>query len=156
MADKEKPAKSAAGESPKAEKGAQGAQAAKGGKSDKQGRDKKGAAPKTAAAPAAPRPKDYRPRMKSHYEKVVRETLTKKFAYKNQMQVPKLEKIVLNMGVGEELRGISASLMRAAKRSSAGRLRSPAIAFRRLRFSAYCAESLRRMLFFSTELVLAI
>ena len=101
MADKEKPAKAAAGESAKAEKGAQGAQAAKGGKSDKQGRDKKGAAPKTAAAPAAPRPKDYRPRMKSHYEKVVREALTKKFAYKNQMQVPKLEKIVLNMGVGE-------------------------------------------------------
>ena len=52
MADKEKPAKAAAGGSPKAEKGAQGAQAAKGGKSDKQGRDKKGAAPKTAAAPA--------------------------------------------------------------------------------------------------------
>jgi large subunit ribosomal protein L5 len=95
MADKEKPAKAAAGESPKAEKGAQGAQAAKGGK-----RGKKGAAPKVAA-PAAPRPKDYRPRMKSHYEKVVREALTKKFAYKNQMQVPKLEKIVLNMGVGE-------------------------------------------------------
>ena len=46
------------------------------------------------------------------------------------------------MRVGEELRGISASLMRAAKRSSAGRLRSLAIAFRRFRFSAYCAESL--------------
>ena len=57
--------------------------------------------------------------------------------------------------VGEELRGISASLMRAAKRSSAGRLRSLAIAFRRFRFSACCAASLRRMLFFSTELVLA-
>ena len=66
-----------------------------------QGKDKKGAAPKAAAAAAAPRPKDYRPRMKSHYEKVVREALTKKFEYKNQMQVPKLEKIVLNMGVGE-------------------------------------------------------
>ena len=39
--------------------------------------------------------------MKAHYEKVVREALTKKFAYKNPMQVPKLEKIVLNMGVGE-------------------------------------------------------
>ncbi len=101
MADKEKPAKSAAGEPAKPEKGAHGAHAAKGGKSDKQGKDKKGAAPKAAAAPAAPRPKDYRPRMKSHYEKVVRETLTKKFAYKNQMLVPKLEKFVLIMGVGE-------------------------------------------------------
>jgi large subunit ribosomal protein L5 len=102
MADKEKPAKAAAGDAqkPAPDKGAQ-AQTAKGGKSGKQGKDKKGAASKAAAAPAAPRPKDYRPRMKSHYEKVVRETLTKKFAYKNQMQVPKLEKIVLNMGVGE-------------------------------------------------------
>ncbi len=39
--------------------------------------------------------------MKAHYEKVVREALTKKFAYKNPMQVPKIEKIVINMGVGE-------------------------------------------------------
>jgi large subunit ribosomal protein L5 len=62
------------------------------------------AAPK-AAADAAPRsftrPKDYRPRMKSHYDKVVREEMVKKFSYANPMQVPKLEKIVLNMGVGE-------------------------------------------------------
>ena len=39
--------------------------------------------------------------MKSHYEKVVRDALLKKFEYKNNMQVPRLEKIVLNMGVGE-------------------------------------------------------
>jgi large subunit ribosomal protein L5 len=107
MAEKEKPAKAAAGEAQKpaaekapAEKGAHAAQA-KVGKPDKQGKDKKAAPPKEAAAPAKPRPKDYRPRMKSHYEKVVREALAKKFAYKNPMQVPKLEKIVLNMGVGE-------------------------------------------------------
>lgn len=48
-----------------------------------------------------PRPKDYKPRLKSHYEKVVREALAKKFGYKNPMQIPKLEKVVLNMGVGE-------------------------------------------------------
>jgi len=61
------------------------------------------------AAKAAPsgevrsfaRPTDYKPRMKAHYEKVVRDELTKKFEYKNVMQVPKIEKIVLNMGVGE-------------------------------------------------------
>jgi large subunit ribosomal protein L5 len=47
------------------------------------------------------RPADYKPRLKAHYEKVVREALTKKFEYKNVMQVPKIEKIVLNMGVGE-------------------------------------------------------
>jgi len=57
--------------------------------------------PAAAAAPAKPRPADYRPRMKVHYEKVVRDELAKKFDYKNRMQIPRLEKIVLNMGVGE-------------------------------------------------------
>ncbi len=95
MADKQKPAKGAAG-------GAQAQKGAKGGaKPDKQAKGKKGAAAKAAASPAAPRPKDYKPRMKTHYETVVREALTQKFAYKNPMQVPRLEKIVLNMGVGE-------------------------------------------------------
>src|SRR5690606_1662295 len=50
---------------------------------------------------ASPRPKDYKPRMKAHYEKVVRDALMKKFGYKNHMQIPRLEKVVLNMGVGE-------------------------------------------------------
>ena len=39
--------------------------------------------------------------MKTHYEKVVREAMAKKFGYKNPMQIPRIEKIVLNMGVGE-------------------------------------------------------
>ncbi len=47
------------------------------------------------------KPKDYKPRMKSVYETNVRKMMTEKFAYKNVMQVPKLEKIVLNMGIGE-------------------------------------------------------
>jgi len=46
-------------------------------------------------------PKDYVPRLKKYYEDVVRKSLTEQFNYKNQMQVPKLDKIVLNMGVGE-------------------------------------------------------
>jgi large subunit ribosomal protein L5 len=54
-----------------------------------------------AAAPAKPRPADYKPRLKTHYEKTVREQLAKKFEYKNKMQIPRIEKIVLNMGVGE-------------------------------------------------------
>src|SRR3970040_1674193 len=100
MADKEKPAKApkdAGGGAPQggAEKSAKGAQ------QQGKGGDKKSAAAKGPATPTAPRPKDYKPRMKSHYEKVVREALTKKFEYKNPMQVPRLEKIVLNMGVGE-------------------------------------------------------
>src|SRR5262249_37542347 len=103
MADKEKPANAAAageGKKPAADKAAQAA-AQKRRKRAAQGKCKKDAGPKEAAAPAKPRAKDYRPRMKSHYEKVVREALSKKFDYKNPMQVPKLEKIVLNMGVGE-------------------------------------------------------
>jgi len=49
----------------------------------------------------APRPKDYKPRLKSHYENVLRTDLTKQFGYANPMQIPRLEKIVLNMGIGE-------------------------------------------------------
>ncbi|MBL8671825.1 MAG: 50S ribosomal protein L5 [Alphaproteobacteria bacterium] len=40
-------------------------------------------------------------RLQEHYESVVRPALMTKFGYKNRMQVPKLEKIVINMGVGE-------------------------------------------------------
>ena len=46
-------------------------------------------------------PKDYVPRLKKYYEDVVRKSLIEQFGYKNPMQVPKLDKIVLNMGVGE-------------------------------------------------------
>lgn len=43
----------------------------------------------------------YLPRLKKHYEEVVRPALIEEFGYKNVMEVPKIEKIVLNMGVGE-------------------------------------------------------
>jgi large subunit ribosomal protein L5 len=43
----------------------------------------------------------YVPRLKIHYLERVRPALTEEFKYKNPMQVPALEKIVLNMGVGE-------------------------------------------------------
>jgi large subunit ribosomal protein L5 len=43
----------------------------------------------------------YVPRAKKRYQEFVRKALTDKFAYKNPMQVPKLDKIVINMGVGE-------------------------------------------------------
>jgi len=44
---------------------------------------------------------NYTPRMKSHYEDVVRAAMIEQFGYKNPMQVPTIEKIVINMGVGE-------------------------------------------------------
>jgi large subunit ribosomal protein L5 len=40
-------------------------------------------------------------RLQDHYEKVVRPALIKEFGYTNPMQCPRLEKIVVNMGVGE-------------------------------------------------------
>ena len=40
-------------------------------------------------------------RLQEHYREVVRPALTDQFGYRNPMQVPKLDKIVLNMGVGE-------------------------------------------------------
>lgn len=41
------------------------------------------------------------PRMQAHYRDVVRGQLLKEFGYKNPLEVPGLEKIVINMGVGE-------------------------------------------------------
>jgi len=41
------------------------------------------------------------PRLRKHYDDKVVGELTKRFSYQNRMQVPRLEKIVLNMGVGE-------------------------------------------------------
>jgi large subunit ribosomal protein L5 len=43
----------------------------------------------------------YKPRMKKLYEDSIIKAMTEKFGYTNPMQVPRLEKIVLNMGVGE-------------------------------------------------------
>ncbi len=40
-------------------------------------------------------------RLKTYYEEVIRPRLMERFAYRNVMEVPRLEKIVLNMGVGE-------------------------------------------------------
>ncbi len=47
-------------------------------------------------------PRDgYRPRLKERYEREVRAQLKERFAYRSVMEVPRLEKITLNMGVGE-------------------------------------------------------
>ena len=43
----------------------------------------------------------YIPRLKQHYKEVLSKQLAKDFGYSNPMQVPRLDKVVLNMGVGE-------------------------------------------------------
>jgi large subunit ribosomal protein L5 len=55
----------------------------------------------TQATTAFPAPQDYVPRLKQHYTEVVRPQLIELFGYKNPLEVPVIEKIVLNMGVGE-------------------------------------------------------
>jgi large subunit ribosomal protein L5 len=44
---------------------------------------------------------NYVPRLKSHFDEVVRAKLAEEFGYQNPMQVPRLTKVVLNMGIGE-------------------------------------------------------
>jgi len=44
---------------------------------------------------------NYVPRFKQRYNEVIRPSLMKEFGYKNPMQVPKINKIVLNIGAGE-------------------------------------------------------
>ena len=43
----------------------------------------------------------YTPRLKQRYEEVIAAAMTEKFGYTNRLAVPKIEKITLNMGVGE-------------------------------------------------------
>jgi large subunit ribosomal protein L5 len=61
------------------------------------------AVPKAAKTDAKPskKPADYTPRLRKDYDDRIAKAMTEKFGYKNALEVPKLEKIVINMGVGE-------------------------------------------------------
>jgi len=86
---------------PKAEKPAKAAEAKKAEKPAAKAKPTKAASDKPAKAAAVMPEGAYTPRMKKHYEEVVRPELQKQFGYKNAMEVPTIEKIVLNMGVGD-------------------------------------------------------
>ncbi|MBX3481786.1 MAG: 50S ribosomal protein L5 [Caulobacter sp.] len=43
----------------------------------------------------------YTPRLKSEYRERIRAVMKEQFGYTNEMQIPKLDKIVVNMGIGE-------------------------------------------------------
>jgi large subunit ribosomal protein L5 len=45
----------------------------------------------------------YVPRLRTEYDRTIRAKLTEKFGYANVMQVPRLDKVVLNMGVGDSV-----------------------------------------------------
>ena len=98
-----KPAKSEKSEkAPRPEKGDRGQQAQKAQKvqkpekAEKPGKD----AGEAAAKPQAPQERVV-PRLKVLFDEVVRKKLAQEFGYKNTMQVPVVEKIVINMGIGE-------------------------------------------------------
>jgi large subunit ribosomal protein L5 len=88
---------------PRPEKGdkaqqAQKGKAAKGDKADKG--DKAGEA--ADKAPKARKPEErVTPRLKTYFDDVVRKKLSEEFGYKSKMQVPVIEKVVINMGIGE-------------------------------------------------------
>ena len=78
------------------------AQTEKGAKGKAAGKGCPAASPaQTASAADLVAPKDYLPRLRKHYDEVVRPALIAEFGYKNALEVPVIEKIVLNMGVGD-------------------------------------------------------
>ena len=46
----------------------------------------------------------YTPRLRTQYRDTIRAALKEEFGYKNDMQIPRLDKIVLNMGIGEAVK----------------------------------------------------
>ena len=97
-----KPAKSGGDAKPAA------AKAAKGGRGQREPK----ASERGAVESARPKGPTGKPRMAKHYEEAVRVELMKKFSYANPMQVPRLTKIVVNMGVGDAIQ--DAKLLDAA------------------------------------------
>src|SRR4051812_26004589 len=47
------------------------------------------------------KPANYTPRLRTDYDERIVPAMTERFGYKNRMEVPRLEKIVINMGVGD-------------------------------------------------------
>jgi len=98
-----KPAKSEKSEkAPRPEKGDRGQQPQKAQKAQKPDKAEKPAkdAGEAAAKPQAPQERVV-PRLKVLFDEVVRKKLAQEFGYKNTLQVPVVEKIVINMGIGE-------------------------------------------------------
>jgi len=72
----------------------------KGGKAEARAERARAAEAAASAGPVAASPEEM-PRLHKRYLEEVRGRLQQEFGYSNPMQVPKLEKIVINMGVGE-------------------------------------------------------
>jgi large subunit ribosomal protein L5 len=109
MADVENKAKSKSGKSAKPDKSEKAPRPEKekgdktqpAQKAQKPGKPEAGA--KDAGEQAKPRKPEERvtPRLRVYFDEVVRKKLTEDFGYKSALQVPVVEKIVINMGIGE-------------------------------------------------------
>jgi large subunit ribosomal protein L5 len=90
---------------PKAEQGDKGQKAAKQGKGGKAEAEAKAADGKGAKAEAKAEPREPEQRvparLKVQFEETVRSKLAERFGYKNRFQTPVLDKVVINMGIGE-------------------------------------------------------
>jgi large subunit ribosomal protein L5 len=94
MADNENKVEETEAPAPTAEQAAQPEKAAKPDKAAKAEKAEKAEKPAKAA-------QDYKPRLKSIYEETIVPAMIERFGYKNRLEVPRLDKIVINMGVGE-------------------------------------------------------
>jgi len=113
MADKDKTDKGKADKPPKQDKAqkpkgeqqaaaqAKPAKEPKGDQAEGKGKAPKGEKPAGAPKPAAPPEPRVPARLRIHFDEVVRKALTEQFKYQNPMQVPALDKVVINMGIGE-------------------------------------------------------
>jgi len=102
MADNESKPKSKPGKKP--ERTEKAPRPDKGEKPQKTKADKAEQASKEATTKAAPpetAEERVPPRLKIYFEQVVRQKLAQEFGYKSPLQVPRFEKIVINMGIGE-------------------------------------------------------
>jgi large subunit ribosomal protein L5 len=106
MADTEEKKAKKADKAPRPEASQQSDKAAKAEKGDKAPKAAKGEKPEKgdkgekAKTPREPEPK-VPARLKVEFDQAIRARLTEQFGYKNRMQVPVLDKVVINMGIGE-------------------------------------------------------
>src|SRR5829696_8334931 len=64
------------------------------------------AAPSAPAALARPTPEGYVPRLKARYREEIVPKIQKEFGIDNVMAVPRIERISLNMGIGEAIQNV--------------------------------------------------
>jgi large subunit ribosomal protein L5 len=96
-----KASKADKGDRPEKAKADEGAVSAEPKEKKVKGAKKEAQAGTAVAVGETARDPNYTPRLKKRYNEIVRAELMKEFGYKNPLQAPRLDKIVLNIGAGE-------------------------------------------------------